>query len=81
MKYVMTSLRNQAGDGPAMHCNSKITATSNEWRRNNVNIYFALALHNILSSKKELLIFSEVHRRCLEFEEKYVADYRREFEN
>jgi len=39
-----------------------------------------MALHNMLSSKKELLIFSEADRLFWEFEEKYMAQYRSEYD-
>jgi hypothetical protein len=48
---------------------------------NNFNPYFPLALHNMLSSSKMLLIFSEADRLFWEFEEKYVAQYKSEFEH
>lgn len=47
---------------------------------NNFNRYFPMALHNVLSSRKVLLIFSEADRLFWEFEEKYRAVYKSEFE-
>ena len=47
---------------------------------NNFNRYFPMALHNMLSSRKVLLIFSEADRLFWEFEEKYMAGYKNEYE-
>lgn len=41
----------------------------------NFNAYFPMAFHQIISSRKILLIFSEADRLYWEFEEKYIRQY------
>jgi len=59
--------------------NEGVRVESNELG-NNFNPYFPMALHNMLSSRRVLLIFSEADRLFWEFEEKYMSSYKNEFE-
>jgi hypothetical protein len=84
LRAVLTSVRNKAGNSHTAHPLPRrerdgVRVKSNE-ADNNFNPYFPLALHNMLSSKKVLLIFSEADRLYWEFEEKYMASYKNEFE-
>lgn len=45
----------------------------------NFNQYFPMAFHQMLTSRKILLIFSEADRLYWEFEEKYMKPYQSEF--
>ena len=76
----MTSVRREAANSQMNHHVAKPSATAGERTRDNFNAYFPLALHNMLASRKVLLIFSGADRLYWEFEDKYMKNYTQEFQ-
>ena len=79
-KSILTAVKGKANNSRMNNIASVNSPTSGEQTGNNFNPYFPLALHNMLSSKKVLLIFSAADRLFWEFEEKYIPLYKNEFE-
>jgi len=79
-KSILTAVKGKAGNSRMNNIDFVNPTNSGEQTGNNFNPYFPLALHNMLSSKKVLLIFSEADRLYWEFEEKYMTSYKNEFE-
>ena len=83
-RSILTAMKSKGGHSHTAHHLSRrerdgVRVRSNE-SANNFNPYFPMALHNMLSSRNALLIFSEADRLFWEFEEKYVAAYKDDFE-
>ena len=79
LKAFMISIRKKAVDYQTRHSKNEISTNSRRRIKNNFNQYFPLALHNMLSSRNVVLIFSEVDRLVREFQEQYLQNYAQEF--
>ncbi len=80
LRVVLTFVSQKAGNSHTSHRGTEISATTGNRTGNNFNTYFPLALHNMISSRKVLLIFSGADRLHWEFEEKYIQKYSQEFQ-
>lgn len=79
-RVLLASVSKKAGNSHTSHRDTETSATTGDRTGNNFNIYFPLALHNMISSRKVLLIFSGADRLHWEFEEKYIQKYSQEFQ-
>lgn len=79
-RSVLTVVKGKTGNSQTNSSESVKSTESSLQAGNNINPYFEMALHNMLSSRKILLIFSEADRLFWEFEEKYMASNRDNFE-
>jgi hypothetical protein len=80
LKSMLTVAKGKVGNSRTNNNDSVSSTNPGEQTGNNFNRYFPQALHNMLSSRKVLLIFSEADRLFWEFEEKYMPSYKSEFD-
>ncbi len=79
IKSMLSGAKGKARNFRENNNDSVISTSTGEQTGNNFNPYFPMALHNMLSSRKVLLIFSEADRLFWEFHEKYMTSYKIEF--